>query len=195
MIPLDFLSKAGLFTRAEFLSGNRCAGICLEMRNAERAEAEVYGTDAPAVNRAIRTASEVELRAAQAVEIAQRIAALQPDLEDHFRVTLTGCEEPTFLVYAAGGFYRPHRDRSLPADAAAGDARARRVSTVLFLNDDYTGGALTLYGLVKDPAWRDYGFAVTPAPGLLVAFASDLLHEVTPVIAGERCTVANWFRA
>ena len=67
--------------------------------------------------------------------------------------------------------------------------------TVLFLNDDYTGGALTLYGLVDDPKWRDYGFAVAPAPGLLVAFPSDMLHEVTPVIAGERCTVANWFRA
>jgi len=194
LYSLDFLRKRGLFIRQEFLSGSRCAKFCVQMRAAEREEAEVYGSATP-VNRAVRTAWEVAIADADAADVRQRMAALGPDLADHFGGPLAGCEEPTFLLYGAGGFFRPHRDRASRTDESAGDARARRVSLVLFLNDDYTGGALTLYGLVDDPAWRAYGFAVPAEPGLLVAFSSDLLHEVTPVVDGERCTAVSWFAA
>ena len=96
-------------------------------------------------------------------------------------------------MYRPGDFYRPHRDRAARAGDFVEGARSRRVSVVLFLNDGYSGGALTLYGLVDDPKWRAYGFPIAPAPGLLIAFASDLVHEVTPVTAGERCTAVSWF--
>jgi predicted 2-oxoglutarate/Fe(II)-dependent dioxygenase YbiX len=155
--------------------------------------AEVYGSSEAAVNLSVRSVGEVTLL--ENGEIRQRIAALMPELAAHFHEPLDTCEDPTFLVYRPGGFYRPHRDRATRTDESAGAARARRVSIVIFLNGDYTGGALTLYGLVDDPGWRDFGFAVPPAPGLLVAFRSDLLHEVTPVTAGERFTVVTWFHA
>ncbi len=72
---------------------------------------------------------------------------------------------------------------------------------VIFLNamstepgpSDYSGGALTFYGLLEDPAWRDFGFALDPMPGLLVAFPSHIVHEVTPVTAGDRYTIVDWF--
>ena len=105
---------------------------------------------------------------------------------------LTGREGTSFLMYDAGGFFRPHRDRE------ARDTR-RRVSTVLFLNRhadppgpmEYCGGRLILYGLIPDAP--DIGFPVEPEPGLLVAFDATTLHEVTPVHQGRRMTAVDWF--
>ena len=195
MYSLDFFRRRGLFATREFVARNICEQICSRMRGAGQQEAEVYGTSATAVNRSIRTAWEVALEDETATGVAQQMAALRPALTDHFGVTLGACEAPTFLAYRTGGFYRPHRDRAMRSGESAGIARARQVSMVMFLNDDYAGGALMLYGLVDDAAWRDYGFAVTPEPGLLIAFPSDRLHEVTPVVSGERYTVVTWFPA
>ena len=162
------------------------------MRCAHAEPAEVHGSR-DALNLAVRTAWEVPIP--DAADVSTRVTALRSELSDHFGGPLGDLEEPTFLLYRAGGFYRPHRDRASRTDDAAGTARARRVSIVVFLNAGYTGGALTLYGLIDDPVWRDYGFAVPATTGLLVAFPSDLLHEVTPVTAGERYTAVSWFHA
>jgi hypothetical protein len=51
----------------------------------------------------------------------------------------------------------------------------------------------TFYGVVDDPAWRSFGVALAPEPGLLVAFPSHVVHEVTPVTAGDRYTIVDWF--
>ena len=195
MYSLDFFRKRGLFVRPEFVAADVCRPICARMRDAGRQEAEVYGRSGLAVDRSIRTAWDVALDEGNVAGLTQQMAALRPELADHFGVTLGACEAPTFLAYRTGDFYRPHYDRPEPGDLVAGAARARQVSVVMFLNDDYAGGALMLYGLVADAAWRDYGFAVTPEPGLLIAFPSDRLHEVTPVISGERYTVVTWFPA
>ncbi len=70
----------------------------------------------------------------------------------------------------------------------------------MFLNESgappvgaYTGGQLILYGLIDDPHWKDVGFPVEPETGLLVAFRSRVVHEVTAVTAGCRLSVVNWF--
>lgn len=194
MDSLGFFRNRGLFVKQEFVPRGVCGNICARMRDAGQEAAEVYGSSAP-VNLSIRTAWEVALADVDAAGVARRMADLRGACADHFGVALDACEEPTFLAYRTGGFYRPHRDRATRSDESAGGARARQVSMVLFLNDDYTGGDLTLYGLVDGTAWRDYGFAVHPEPGLLIAFRSDLLHEVTPVISGERYTVVSWFPA
>lgn len=72
------------------------------------------------------------------------------------------------------------------------------MSVVVFLNDaaapiTFEGGQLRLYG-VLDPARDDLGVDLEPRAGTLVAFRSDLLHEVTPITAGDRFTVVTWFR-
>jgi predicted 2-oxoglutarate/Fe(II)-dependent dioxygenase YbiX len=127
-------------------------------------------------------------------QVNDRFDALQPHLERHFGQVLRGHEGPALLMYPPGGFYESHVD----SDAAATshpDVRSRRISVVAFINSNYSGGALTFYGLVDDAAWRQYGFALDPEPGTLVAFPSDLRHEVTPVTAGHRYTLVDWFTA
>jgi predicted 2-oxoglutarate/Fe(II)-dependent dioxygenase YbiX len=110
-------------------------------------------------------------------------------------------ERAQFLVYRKGDYFRRHTD-SPPEPSARSDRKVRRVSIVLFLNAEgppgdeggYGGGQLTLYGLLgDDPRGEGIGLPVTPSPGLLIAFRSELVHAVTPVEHGERCTVVSWF--
>jgi predicted 2-oxoglutarate/Fe(II)-dependent dioxygenase YbiX len=66
---------------------------------------------------------------------------------------------------------------------------------VVFLNGgvpadrqpEFAGGELCLYpeGAAE--------VQISPETGLLVAFPSDVLHEVRPVVGGTRDTVIDWF--
>lgn len=93
--------------------------------------------------------------------------------------------------YPAGGFYARHLD-------AFRGRRSRRVSTVLYLNRDWTeddGGSLVLY---QPEGLDDHESAVvrTVAPhfGRLVIFLSeDVPHEVRPA-QRSRYSIAGWFR-
>lgn len=126
--------------------------------------------------------------------------SVMPSLERHFRVKLTRCQPPTLLVYRRGDHFKVHRDHDAGTGSPA-HVRRRKVSVVVFLNShsrragnaDYCGGALNLYKLHERPTWDNCRTAVHGRQGLLVAFPSDVYHDVFPVTAGERCTVVNWF--
>jgi len=64
---------------------------------------------------------------------------------------------------------------------------------VIFLNSsdrvrdgDFDGGVLRLFQ-------PDGDVEVVPEAGLLVAFPSDVPHEVTEVIGGTRDSIVDWF--
>jgi len=80
------------------------------------------------------------------------------------------------------------------------------VSAVIFLNDvaapgetdadgvtGFTGGYLHFYRLSSRPTWHDYCSAVAPTAGRLIGFETSAVHEVTPVLSGERYSIATWF--
>jgi SM-20-related protein len=46
---------------------------------------------------------------------------------------------------------------------------------------------------MDDERARSVGFPLIGEAGLLLAFRPNLVHEVTPVTHGERCTVVTWF--
>jgi predicted 2-oxoglutarate/Fe(II)-dependent dioxygenase YbiX len=84
----------------------------------------------------------------------------------------------------SGGFYRVHRDLILDRDHEF----PRRISVVVFLTTagvGCEGGALRLH----EPEPHD----IAPRAGMLVAFPSDVPHEVLPVTAGVRDAVVDWF--
>jgi len=105
-----------------------------------------------------------------------------------------------FLQYLPGDFYCAHRDGTFAPDAPD-YFRRRRVSVVIFLNGPsdeprpncYGGGRLTFYGLIKEPRFELCGLPLDAQPGMLVAFPADVLHEVRPVLHGERQTIVTWF--
>jgi predicted 2-oxoglutarate/Fe(II)-dependent dioxygenase YbiX len=194
----EFFRRLGFYCTPDFLGHDARVALFRQIHGSTPLPAEVLdGRPDPIVDMAVRNTWEVPVDGA--AELGDRLGALRAELADHFKLPLDGHEGPTCLMYQPGGFYEPHVDRS--KEGLKISAARRRVSVVIFLNamrtppgrDDYSGGALTFYGVVDDPAWRSFGFGLAPEPGLLVAFPSHVIHEVTPVTAGDRYTIVDWF--
>lgn len=84
------------------------------------------------------------------------------------------------LLYPKGGFIFKHCD-------SEGELNNRIESAVIFLNEDYTGGELLIYDNKGKPT------VAKKKIGTLYLFNSKLYHEVTPILSGERKTLALFF--
>jgi predicted 2-oxoglutarate/Fe(II)-dependent dioxygenase YbiX len=192
-----FFKRLGIFALQGFLDAKTCAAIQAEMRLSQSISPAtvVSQDDTERVDEEVRKTEWVTVAKATKTIIKEQLIAIQPQLEAHFSIDLDPCEGPQFLAYKKGDFFNLHNDNSV--------FQQRRVTVVLFLNgespdpspDDYAGGSLVLYGLIKDSKWESYGFNIQGEPGLLIAFTSDIYHEVTPVTQGMRCTIVTWFSA
>ena len=83
------------------------------------------------------------------------------------------------LKYGAGQFFSNHIDdhKDYP----------RRVSTVYYLNDNYTGGEIN---------FPRFGITFKPKANQMIVFPSNFMynHSVSPVIEGNRYAVVSWLR-
>ena len=88
----------------------------------------------------------------------------------------------TLLRYQEGGFFKEHVDVTRDHPVLG----HRRLSVVLFCNDDYEGGNLV---------FPRQGVTIEPETGLMVMFPSGFTHphEVEPVASGTRYTIVSWF--
>lgn len=195
MSAVDFFIKLGLFAQPGFLDPATCARIHQEARVASGIPGQIYSKGkGRIVDETKRRAFVVDLSSQTLGSIDARLDAITPQLEHHFGITLTSHEAPMVCVYRTGDFFGPHRDTSRNEEVPA-HVRTRQVAAVLFISDprDYRGGALMLYGLVDHEPWRSRGFQLESTLGLFVAFPPTLLHEVQPVLEGERVTIATFF--
>jgi SM-20-related protein len=200
MPAADFFRSLGLFVAQDFFDVAWCERLRREASSASKSHATVVNKSIERFNQGVRKTKWAGVSTPTISAVKARFLAVKPRLESHFNVTLAGCEEPQFLAYQPGDFFRLHRDNADDPDASA-YMRARQVSAVIFLNSaaevrgsaSYGGGALTFYGLIDDPSWRGYGFPLVGEQGLLIAFRSDVLHEVTVITGGERYSIVTWF--
>jgi SM-20-related protein len=200
-VNASITTQLGIYTEEGFLDRATCEGLKASMRAGSRERAEVYERESGyAVNEARRSTMRVNVPFATASSVRERLLLKCKDFSRRFGVGVEDCQEPTFLVYKPGDFFEPHRDYT-QAESAPDNIRQRRVSAVVFLNDeaargiegDYEGGSLAFHGLLKDPRCRHIGIPVSGRAGLLVAFRSDVYHQVSPVTKGERFTIVSWF--
>jgi predicted 2-oxoglutarate/Fe(II)-dependent dioxygenase YbiX len=153
------------------------------MDRGEPTPAEVHANGF-VVDRQVRRTLEVEVDSTTVAEVERSIASVCQRVARFFGIPLSGDEGPGFLRYPAGGFYRRHRD----VPSGSGDDFPRRISVVMFLTSAgkrCEGGALRIYR--PDP------FDIAPRAGTLVAFPSEVPHEVLPVTSGVRDVVVDWF--
>jgi len=103
------------------------------------------------------------------------------------------------MRYVPGDFFVPHRDVEEVEGEAVIDVQRRFVSLLIFLNapDDpdvpYQGGDLTLYGLLDIPDSEKFGFPLNIEQGMLVAYRSNTLHGVSPILSGNRYVIIGVF--
>jgi SM-20-related protein len=196
MTSADVSTWPDLFIIKDFLAPDICREIVAEMNVAQGEAATVYGrTTSGAVDRNIRQT----LRLTPATEtvdlIKSRLLAHQPAIEEYFNVRVTECEEPQFLRYRVGDFFVAHQDGN--TGLLRLDTELRRVSLIIFLSresdsaqpETYSGGSLVFTDLRSDRKFKMAGEA-----GMLVAFRSEITHEVTPVTHGNRYSIVSWFR-
>lgn len=200
MPSASFFASLGLFVLKNFLDAELCSDLRLEMQAASGSPATVGITQEEIVDETVRHVTWAKVSSESKSLLGTRLLGVQTELALHFGVALNGFEKPQFLVYREGCFYAQHQDSS--EDAAALDyIKSRKISVVIFLNDEsetpkeeyYGGGQLTFFGLLKDEPWQKCGLPLAAEAGLLVAFCSDIQHEVQPVIHGTRYTIVTWY--
>jgi SM-20-related protein len=195
-----FFASLGFFVRASFVSAEECRQLIFEASEAPHEPCRVvrHGVD-DVLDEHVRNTTSALVSRETRLRLKQRFIDVVPELETHFRTALAGSETPGFLIYDAGAFFAAHSDAGAVDPP---DIRRRRVSAVLFLNapsadpgtGTYGGGVLKFHRLLDGPHWEGCSFAFErPEPGMLVAFRSDLVHEVLPVTFGRRFTVVTWF--
>jgi SM-20-related protein len=169
------------------------------MRSAESGPASIHG-GSKSVDERVRKAARV-IPSQRTIELVRRrLLECKPQIEAHFQINLSDCEEPQFLRYQVGDFFVAHQDGNTPLLKFDRD-RVRIVSAVIFLSQqsavagagNYSGGSLVFSGPLIDPSYRETR-EVLGETGTLIAFRSETTHEVTPVTQGERHSIACWYR-
>ena len=106
---------------------------------------------------------------------------LQKRLRDLFQCATSRFEALSLTAYGPGGFYKVHHDGPM-----------RLYTFLMYLNDDFEGGATTFPCL---------GVSVTPKKGRLVAWRNGhahgmadnlMLHYAEPVTAGRKMVCQQW---
>lgn len=97
---------------------------------------------------------------------------------------------PVFNLYQDGGHYGTHSDAALMRLPEANLTIRSDVSATLFLSDpaDYDGGEL----VIED---QFGGQAVKLAAGDMILYPSSSLHQVRPVIRGQRVCAIMWMQS
>jgi SM-20-related protein len=199
MSMLDATTLFDFLVLPNFFDEQRSAEIVAEMRSASGAQAPVYGQSlSGGIDERVRKAVR-QTPSAETVEyVQQRLLECKREVEEHFSISLSESEEPQFLRYRVGDFFVAHQDGN--TGLMRMDSEARRVSVVIFLNEQsdvpqegaYCGGSLVFHdwrgGRGSGELQRAY------QPGTFVAFRSETTHEVTQVTDGERYTIVGWYR-
>jgi predicted 2-oxoglutarate/Fe(II)-dependent dioxygenase YbiX len=203
MPSLDFFERLGIFVNPNFLEASVSTEYLSQARTSTGITALIRRGQAGNVliDDTSRKTTQLQMSESVLQSVKTRFLELKPQLEAFFNLKLAALEAPLFYRYQVGDFFGPHRD--VPQDGAQPHyyEQNRRVSLISFLNassdtldlNSFGGGLLTFYGLMQRSGWENYGFSLTPEPGLLIAFRSHLLHEVKPVTRGERFTIVSWF--
>jgi SM-20-related protein len=201
MVKTDFLSSLGLFVIKDFIEPERCSALRKVIAGTTAKRARVVDKGQQVLDEETRRTYDHFVDDETRSQMHSQLQSVIPQLEKHFDVKLSGCVPPRFLVYHIGDFFLRHPDNTMQPDLPE-SIKNRKVSVIVFLNDNdeegtqsetFSGGTLNFYGLLPDARLKNRSIPLKCKEGLLVAFRSDLHHEVRPVTRGERYSVVTWF--
>ncbi len=198
----NFFANLGWFVAPEFFDSGTCTRIREEMAVSPLHAASILNDENELVVDIEKRHTQVAMVSDATREfVTKRMMAMMPAIEQHFIVSLVGCEPVSFLVYQPGAFFRRHTDANHRPEAPL-TFRERQVSISIFLNsegpagelDCYSGGALAFSGARSVGEKTAYpALAIRGETGLLVGFNSSWFHEVQPILSGVRYSIVTWF--
>ncbi len=108
----------------------------------------------------------------------------------YYKTEIAWFEVPHMLRYRPGGHYVAHSDSENWDESGQCWVKGvdRDFSSVLYLNDDFTGGTL---------AFPYLNLRIHPRPGMLVTFPSNhrYLHAAEETLSGQRYAFVTWAAA
>lgn len=180
-----------------FFDVNTCRHLIDEIRRAEHSSALTYGKrDSGVIDERTRKVKRATLDSELVDQVTAHLREHLTSLREYFGIPVSTIEEPQFLWYGPGDFFVAHQDGNTKLIQLESD-RLRRISLSIFLNaqsnegspDGYSGGSL-LFTDRTTGGCRE----MTGETGKLVAFRSEVTHEVTPVKSGDRFAIVTWCR-
>ena len=199
MKALETSANFDLLIARNFFDADTCAKLVAEMRSTRGGPATVYRSDSSGtVDESARRATRIEPSRETAEFVVRRLLEQRQAVEEHFRVSIKGCEEPQFLRYGEGDFFVAHQDGNTGLIRLDRE-ESRKVSVSILLsrqtespaNGSYCGGSLVFHEWRAGRARGSLAFGGDV--GTLVAFRPETTHEVTPVTHGERFSIACWY--
>lgn len=196
----SFYFKLGLFVEPSFFDGNVCSKLRSEVKKAQGIPSRIFYKGYIDIDDNLRRSKTLNVSENTISFVKKRLLFIKPRIEASFNTVLEDCQNPHFLLYKEGDFFHPHKDNSDRGESPNW-FKDRKISVVIFLNSEaekpkrnsYVGGGLTFYQLANIPPFDTKGFRIIGKAGMLVAFRSDILHEVTEVKYGERYSIVSWF--
>ncbi|HEX5872275.1 MAG TPA: hypothetical protein VFY65_17725, partial [Longimicrobium sp.] len=128
----------------DFLDPSTRAGIVAELHAAHGAPATVLSADMGGRMDAARKTTRVAVSPETRALVKRRLMEHRAQIEAHFGVAVTECEDPQFLRYETGDYFVPHQDGNTPM--VWDDSRFRRISAVIFLSQRSDEEAPDTYG-------------------------------------------------
>jgi hypothetical protein len=163
----------------ELISPQACAAVVASARRSTAwQDAPVYQGSTPAVNPAVRLASLLYER-----DLTPELGTVLDDVRaravqlERARDRGLAIGEIQLVRYRAGGFFYTHQD------AIESPKEWRKLSFVVYLNDDFAGGAT---------CFPSFGVNVRPRTGYALLFAPHCVHYADAVAAGEKYIFSFW---
>jgi len=98
-----FFTRFGLFVAKDFFNAELRTKLLAEVHSVTATPSTVGSKGAGyVVDESIRSSKWADVSATTISSVKARLLNIRPQLERHFDVTLTDCQEPQFLVYRKG---------------------------------------------------------------------------------------------
>jgi predicted 2-oxoglutarate/Fe(II)-dependent dioxygenase YbiX len=158
----------GVFTVEDFLPSGDCAELIALAEEKGFSAAEVRTSSGPRAMSHVRNNDRLELRSPEwAARFWRQLEAVGlPELDGHRARALSSWFR--FYRYVPGQRFRMHKDGRLQEDGLES-----RLTFLLYLNDDCTGGETTFKT-----------FAVAPSRGSALLFVHETWHEGSALTSG-----------
>ena len=107
------------------------------------------------------------------------ISIIQAEVEGAYEISVKPIHDPYIVKWTPGKALGPHVDDL--------GTEHNHISTILYLNDEYTGGTVS---------FLTHNLSIKPKTGDLLIFPGNLnyAHEVTEITSGNRYTAPIWFQ-
>jgi predicted 2-oxoglutarate/Fe(II)-dependent dioxygenase YbiX len=153
----------------------------------ESLESQVQGEDAQIgtgsaglVNKKIRDVKRVNLPSYRGIGATMAGMGMSANSQA-WKFDVTHSNQTDYLKYDVDGHYHAHVDTFMSPT----NAECRKLTILVFLNDDFEGGKLFLQNEHKK-------IYPPQAPGTCLIFPSFMLHGVEPVTKGIRRSIVTW---